>query len=438
MTQLDIFAALTTAAVLTNEEPIVTDAPDTFEIPAERLGYLERRIAELVKRASKLALDVAIGFVIVREFVLVEKRRDALGEVYEIQLPRIEVRVFGEAPKLNGWTLCGRFDYQAIPGAVMRAMVPGETSPLAEDPPSTRCDACGHARHRNDTFLLRHENGRYVVVGRSCLKDYLGHVSPAHVASMAAILAEVSTLGSEDAWGSDYAAPDAWTLVEVLTLAAYSVRSVGWAPSSFDERSTRSHVTFLLCPSKGKTEKERQAQLAKVSSSDAKKAANTIAWLRAELPNNDYMHNLCAIASVDIVTDKALGIAVSGILAYDRAMERETNRREAGARDSDSVHVGEIKGRREFTLDVETIRHWESDWGVTTFIKMRDEAGNVLVWKASNSPDVETGDKLRIKGTVKAHDVYTPRDTELCINQTVLTRCKILEILEPGPDRANA
>ena len=414
------------------------DIPNTFEIPAERLGYLETRIAELQKRATKLALDIAIGFVILREFVFVEKHRDISGEEYEVHHPRLEIRVFGEAPKLNGWSLCGRFDYQAIPGAVMRAMVPGESCPAAfADCLSTRCDACGVARHRNDTFLLRHEDGRYVVVGRSCLKDYLGHVSPAHVASMAQILAEVSDLESDDAWGSSYSVPDAWTLAETLTLASYSIRSNGWAPSSFDERSTKAHVRGLLTPSRDRqVEADRQVELAKISASDAKKAANAVTWLRAQEPSGDYMHNLCAIASVDIVTGKALGIAVSGILAYDRAMECETKRREAGARDSDSAHIGAIKERYEFAVTVETIRTWESDWGVTTFIKMRDEDGNVLIWKASNSPDIEAGDKLRIKGTVKAHDVYTPRDTELHINQTVLTRCKVLEVVKGGPDRA--
>lgn len=48
-----------------------------------------------------------------------------------------------------------------------------------------------------------------------------------------------------------------------------------------------------------------------------------------------------------------------------------------------------------------------------------DKAGNCLIWKTGAYHDVSAGDKLIIRGTIKAHTEYNE------IKQTELTRCKI-------------
>jgi hypothetical protein len=47
--------------------------------------------------------------------------------------------------------------------------------------------------------------------------------------------------------------------------------------------------------------------------------------------------------------------------------------------------------------------------------------GNVLTWFSSRNLNLESGQQLRIRGTVKGHELY--HDVE----QTKLTRCKVLE-----------
>lgn len=54
----------------------------------------------------------------------------------------------------------------------------------------------------------------------------------------------------------------------------------------------------------------------------------------------------------------------------------------------------------------------------------RDADGNVLIWKTSSNslPDMESGDQVQIKGTVKEHSEYKDE------KQTVLTRCKVTKV----------
>ena len=408
-----------------------TETPE-FTVPAERFAYFQARMAELAKRAAKIGVAFAIGYELVRTFT----REYTLVTGAKYTRTFHTVTVYGEAPKFEGWSLRGRFDYQAIPGAVMRAMVPGfECPPEFHDVESTRCDACKAERVRNDVFLLQHEDGRYVVVGRSCIKDYLGHVSPAHIASMAEIMREVGSADDEEGgfWGGG--GPSAYPLVDVLAYAAYSVRKYGWA-SSKEYRSTKDGVWNMFHrPTEPKVAREWDEMMAEVAKSerDWSKAANCQAWLSEQEPSGDYMANLVAISQAGAVTDKSLGLAVSAIVAYDRAMEREVKRRERDSKKGFSDYVGEPKKRMQFDgMTVESVRYWEGTYGVTTFVKFRDAADNVVVWKASNSPDLEVGDVVNFKATVKAHTEYRGE------KQTQVARAAKIEMVTPGPAREEA
>lgn len=89
-----------------------------------------------------------------------------------------------------------------------------------------------------------------------------------------------------------------------------------------------------------------------------------------------------------------------------------------------SQHFGTIKKREKFTLTVIGLNEFESDWGLTTFVKMIDANGNVAMWKASGEVEMDLESTYIVTGTVKDHSVYRG------VNQTVLSRCKC-ELVEP-------
>lgn len=399
---------------------------DTIEIRAIRFAEAEARVAKLAKRADKLGIDHDIRIEVIERVI----REELLNPSTVIKRAYVICRVHGLAPKHDGWALRGRLDFTMSSTTPIRAMVPGFELPAEfHSVECTRCDACGVARQRNDVFVLEHEDGRMAIVGRSCLKDYLGHMTPAEAALRSDCMAFFQSDEYEQG-GSRI--PEYYDTHEVLTLAAFSIRDLGWA-SSKEDYSTRTDVENLIYPPMGaEAMREWQKRIAKVNDSDSKRAANCLEWMKSAPGSSDYIYNLRTLAGETSVPVKAFGLLVSAIVAYDRAMERETARRERASSAADSKHVGTIKTRLEMTLTVDMIRYWDTDYGTTTFIKMHDEDGNVLTWKASNSPEVYRGDVLRIKGTVKAHDDY--KGTA----QTVLTRCKILEVVEPGADREAA
>ena len=106
------------------------------------------------------------------------------------------------------------------------------------------------------------------------------------------------------------------------------------------------------------------------------------------------------------------------------------------------AYIGKVKERLELVVTVVGDYTFVSSFGYRETLNhiytMKDEENNVFVWKTSNDLVIETvteegfiemdfakkGDKIRIKGTVKEHNEYRNEP------QTVLTRCKVLAIVE--------
>ena len=96
-----------------------------------------------------------------------------------------------------------------------------------------------------------------------------------------------------------------------------------------------------------------------------------------------------------------------------------------------SVFVGEIKDRIEFEAEVTGVYGTEGFYGHTDIVKFKDADNNQFTWFASDYTNLQRGDRMTIKGTVKKHDQYRG------IKQTVLTRCKYTKFEIMTPDEAS-
>ncbi|MFV1457472.1 hypothetical protein, partial [Bacillus mycoides] len=86
-------------------------------------------------------------------------------------------------------------------------------------------------------------------------------------------------------------------------------------------------------------------------------------------------------------------------------------------------YIGEIGDKLELSLTVMVSIELEGMYGYTYINKMKDEQGNLVVWKTQKNLEAYADDnkKIRLKGTVKEHCEYREE------KQTILTRCRLLE-----------
>jgi len=136
---------------------------------------------------------------------------------------------------------------------------------------------------------------------------------------------------------------------------------------------------------------------------------------------DEYLYTIEKLAKtmkrVGTVHYKMTGYAASIIPAYQRAMAKEREIKECT-----QVHVGTIKKRQVFKLQLVRETGYETQWGFTNIYIFQDEKGNKLVWKTGTYQDLEEGKWYEGKCTVKAHDTYQGKP------QTVLTRCKLEKV----------
>jgi hypothetical protein len=357
---------------------------------------------------------------------------------------------------MAGWKLLARLEHVAE-GVNLIYSVPGENLPEEYRTREVLCDHCEKRRRRKDTFVVRHKETKVTKqVGSTCLKDFLGHMSPEHAVALAAYYTERDILGNYDdpdfdVYGAFMKGRAFIDSEHFLTLVALFVEVDGWVSRSaagFGGGSTCDSALDLYFPYRGKDPKilrrrrELKAQLTPDHKSTARQA---LKWMAEEMATkSDYQWNLHAAAKLGETTPKNCGILASGIVAYHKHLELELKRkfeREAEAKKSNEWVAEQGERKRFDNLTLVRTRWIEGDWGSTTLFSFEDEKGNVIVWFSSHSrlkvddlvkkckaedhfvcdcyTHLHIGGKVSLTGRVKKRDDYKGR------KQTVLTRCRL-------------
>lgn len=413
----------------------MTTADKTFNLLKYRAPEFEARFAKLTKRAAKLHVP-APTFTYGEEFAVAVKNRDntPTGAV-TVYLP---VTLTGTTPKFNGWTFAASLEYLETDGGELLPVFksrPGVELPERYRTESGHCDHCCINRYRRYFFLVTNEAGEFKMVGSTCLADFLGGESPESVARMFEFAAELFSLADDDYWGGGGGGNAAWDLTTVLPMTASVIRLNGWMSATKARElgygtATKDDVLLALDPPDNSDMKAFAKKMWENMTEDDKAEAElALEWAR-ELPadgDSDYLWNLRTVARVGWADYRTMGLAVSLLPSYRRAMGVELERK---LRAAESNWVGEVKKRMELTgLTVTKLHSFEGAYGVTTLVTFLDGNGNVMKWFASGNPELNVGDVVtKAKGTVKAHGEYRG------VKETTLTRVAVESLLAPDAE----
>jgi hypothetical protein len=384
-----------------------------YLIPETALPKLVDRIGQIARRAARVGVVAPV--LTVGEHVASAKleewdalRNDPSNVKRIVRL--FAVTLTGERPCFEGWHFGATLQHLGEHGNVVLGF---EEVPARYRDAGPDCDHCRVARKRAETFVLAHEDGRFVQVGRTCLQDFLPRAPIAAMADAASFLADAIVLCDSsrdyDSEGGGSFSP--WLdLGDFVVACATAVRINGGYEAN---GGTRNRAMNILFPGKGRTEAQRREETP--TDADRELARNAMAWcadLTDDEVTGDYLYNLRTIArSCAVHLGRTAGLAASMIVAYDRNLAK---RREAV---KPSAHFGTVGKRETFVLTVDRVIPIESQYGIAYLHIMHDDAGNVAKWKASGTA-LDLGERYSVVGTVKAHGDYNGKF------QTELTRCK--------------
>lgn len=393
-------------------------------VPEYNVSRLVAGLGKLAKRATKLGVEPptwTVGEPFVAEYGTPDPDTEKRPS-----MKFCEVEVTGKAPKFEGWRLVAVVANLGE-GNVIRS-VPGEEVPASYRTAPIACDHCRLTRSRLEVFVVAHDDGSFKLVGRSCLKDFLGHKSPEALAAGAEVLFELEALcrDAEDFEGGGGGGRfRVFPIVEFLTMTACVIRDHGWRSrgEARDTMKTATADTVLDCLMPVRHWAEHPEDKPAPTPEDEKLAGLAAEWA-AGLPedtSSDYLWNVRLVARFGHVGYEEAGIAASIIAAYNKAVGKEIERK----RLANSVAFGEVGKRLELTLTLFARHDIEGMYGLTRIHRFLTPEGNVAVWFASAGGTIgEIGETWKVKATVKKHE------TRNGVTETVVSRVKAVEKVE--------
>ena len=392
------------------------DTPGADRVPswflnAEELAATRAKIAKQQRRAARK------GFTGLIDVTAVPATRSSTSPGgLPVTVHGFDVTITGDPPRYEGWRFVAAVD--AVEGGTILRYPPGAPAEVNNDQiRAGECDHCHTTRARRSTVLVAHEDtGQLLQVGRSCLKDFLGHRTLPVFLTTDDV---TSSLG-----GSLSGTRVAWDVYSVLTYAAAAVEAFGWTPASASEHGkvpTRDLVQLALKGGRGAD--QLRDQLAPHLAEAADRAPRICADLLAGLTSDSgYEANLVAVLRGDAVDAKHLGLAVSAIPAHQRLTAdraRESARHEAA---QTVEHVGVVGDKVTLTGVVRTALRvdgytYHSPPSVLLIVDCGTAVAKLTTAAAWAYP-LKVGDPLTVTGTIKAHTEWNG------IKQTVLSRPK--------------
>ena len=376
-------------------------------IPVVRKGAINRKLNSSKNMAKRAGLSFNFIFT---EFYTYRKTRKVVGGRKVLtKWQGLELR--GTLPIGEGWKFIGKIDRRegvnVLKGGA-ELMKFKNSLPL--------CEACGKARRRVETFIIRNVEGKFLQVGRNCLKDYFNTDTVLDLAKYYNVFWEME---KED-WDLEEIENGVkfWEIDYFLLLTSSIVLDKGWISRSKagigENKATVDMVLDVLLDKNSSVNFTDKDQELKES------ALSWILGLEEKDLTTTYLHNINTLAKTGYVSMKNAGYIASIIGSYLGSVKREEN---AKAEKEATLNEWAGKVGDKIEVEVKVIGEYLSNgyYGTTYIYKFMDSLGRNLTWFSSRSKEeLAPGNEVILQGTIKKLDTYRGLKT------TILTRCKII------------
>lgn len=404
---------------------MTTDEKRIFRIDPVDVGQVQHRLEVLNRRAERLGfepIEISIG-----PLNEVEEKSNNAWELYPTIHRWHDVEILtSHVPRVEGYALAATIDFENGAVIINGNPVYGKDLPIEFRSTDNRCDHCGYDRDRHSVVVLEKE-GEFIQVGRSCVKDFIGH-DPHQIFSFHSLVGRIVEDMDEMSRTRGSRSEEVLPTKVVIAVALAVVAEYGYMShrkseeTDFEVPSTATRVKELFVRETEYARAKEKAEWwkAHVTEDVREQALKVIEWVQEQEPSTEYMHNLIQLTAMEGVTWKRVGLIASSVLAYQRALDLLKTREAL----PESDYVGEVGKRDEFEVTFQKLVLNEGFYGTTYIHMFRDTDGNDLTWFGSKRLDPELApsgsDVITIKGTVTKHQTYNDR------KQTVINRVTLV------------
>lgn len=342
-------------------------------------------------------------------------------------LPRVKKALLVVIPieleihfRLNGWTFIGCT--KNLDGTKQAYYQNFDDAKKYLSLDMTRCDHCHIHRQRKSVSVLEHEDGRRIIVGTTCVKEFTCGLDGEFCAKWLQVINDEvqayacncdecshdfydRVTGGYSHYSTDYIVSAATSMVEKYGFI--SREKAKWNPDVVSS-CTRFHA-FLDDLEKGNEV---------VTDANEAFAKSAIDWCKSltddQIKNSVYLLNLREACKSELCLFSQFGMLVSLIPTYKHAIEKEHEKQKI----TPSEHVGNVGDKLKLEVTFISDTTIDTQFGVMHILRFY-YGTNVIIWKTNKGIKKDCGETVCLTGTVKAHDEYKN------VKQTILTRCKV-------------
>jgi hypothetical protein len=367
----------------------------TYRVPVENLDKLESQIAKLNKHCVKVNFPEVIINYTERK---VEPINNSSDELREYQYLTID----GKAPSLSGWSFVGKLE--DLDGETIVKSTPGIEIPEKFKYSPIHCEHCNKKVRRNDTFIVRNGD-EFKQVGRSCLRDFLGHADPKFYADMAQFISDIDNFMEKFEKEESYGSGKPMFPVELVLAVAFAVieRDKGFFPSS-SEYPTSVSVSQRFV----KGDKHPLT----ITDEHTEKAKNAIEWIKTKIDDhNDFIQNLIKIVKAQYVPHKYFGFLSAMAWTYLKHVEKM----KVVPNEKDEISnepIADIGKKVKFDATVISAIQYQGtsysyyDNGLRKVLIIKTD-DNKLIKAFTSNLKMEKGTRVTVSGSIGKYEVET-------------------------------
>lgn len=358
------------------------------------VAAFEAFVAKKNRKAVKLGCP-EISYTFGETFVQVG---DVDGNKYEF----IEVFIDESQIKLNGWNIIGRIEDNEGINIVTGF---GDLSAF-RNADINWCDHCHTRRARKALIIVQNEaTGEQKAIGSSCVNDFVGHKSALQYSALVSWVEIVDEIVEEEGWNVGTSSAIVFSTERVLAIAAAIVRECGYTSRAKSEQTGHMPTVEVV-----KSVLFSKKQIVEVTKSDVEEAKKAVEWFESTThDDSDYFYNLSKLVNADTIKPRFVGILVSLLPTYHRAIMNRAIKVE-------SNYIGNVGDKKvKFSGKCVKVIGFESFYGYQTMYLIVTPEGNQIKY-VTKTNFADEGDEFEFTATIKDHQEYNGT------KQTVVTR----------------
>lgn len=384
---------------------------------------LEKKVKRIQNKCAALGLQSSFE-IVGEEFKKVVS--NDVTHTYKFYL----IEASGEV-KINGWTLIAKLE-EGKEGNFIYSTNSAVDVPEEYRTASITCDHCNVERYRKVSYVIQNDDGRFMQIGTSCLKEYTGGLSVEMAALYYMFFEEVEKSACRTT-GYDSSVAY-YNTNDILHVFAEVDRIYGFVSKKHaaEFRVTSSadrgqlYYTALFNSSKfmkstiDKALREMHEVGFNIKFEETKQLVQDVKEYFAALDSdeiNTFLYNLKTAVTSEYVPVSILATLACVFKVYRTEKAKEVVKEEL----STSEYMGSIGERITFDCkSFQLVYFTQTQYGMLHIYRFIDTEDNVYIWKSSTLVEQDdTKTDCKVTGTVKAHEMFGD------VKQTVLTRCKI-------------